>query len=158
MLAPMLAAGAVTAALIATLSTQALEPAKDIERLSWLSGCWAQTRSDGSTEEHWMKPSGGTMLGMSRTVRGDRTAEFEFLRIAEVNGKLAYIAKPSDQPEATFPLKTLGEQEVVFENPTHDFPQRIIYRRSGEGSIRARIEGTMSGQVKGVDFQFQRCK
>jgi hypothetical protein len=129
-----------------------------IERLSWLSGCWAQTRPDGLTEEHWMKPSGGTMLGMSRTVRGGRTTEFEFLQINEVVGKLAYVAKPSGQPEAAFPLKAMTDDEVVFENPTHDFPQRIIYRKGADRSVTARIEGVIDGKARGVDFPFEPCR
>ena len=131
--------------------------ADPIDRLSWLSGCWAQTRPDGITEEHWMKPSGGTMLGMSRTVRSGRTTEFEFLQIKEDGGKLAYVARPSGQAEATFPLKTMTDDETVFENPTHDFPQRILYRKGADGSLTARIEGTMNGKARSIDFPFKRC-
>jgi Domain of unknown function (DUF6265) len=104
-----------------------------------------------------MKPSGGTMLGMSRTIRGGRTTEFEFLQIKEISGKLAYVAKPSGQAEATFPLKSMTEAEIVFENPAHDFPQRVVYRKGADGSVTARIEGTMNGKARGVDFPFRRC-
>jgi hypothetical protein len=147
--------GILAATLTAFPSAQSRAP--NIERLAWLSGCWMQTRPDGLAEEHWMKPSGGSMLGMSRTVRGGRMTEFEFLQIREVGGTLAYIAKPSGQPEATFPLKTLADQELVFENLEHDFPQRIIYRRNAEGIVTARVEGTMKGQLRGIDFPFARC-
>jgi len=139
------------------LAAQTPPPAA-IDRLAWLGGCWAQERPDGLTEEHWMKPSGGTMLGMSRNVRNGRTAEFEFLQIREVNGALAYVAKPSGQAEATFPVKTLTDSEVVFENPAHDFPQRIIYRRTGEGAVTARVEGTRNGQLRGIDYPYKRCQ
>ena len=50
-----------------------------------------------------MAPRGGSMLGMSRTVIGGKTVEYEFLRIALVDGTLAYVAKPSGQAEAPFP-------------------------------------------------------
>lgn len=126
--------------------------------LAWISGCWTRDVRDGVNEEHWMAPRGGSMLGMSRTVRGDKTVEFEFLRIAEVNGALAYIAMPSGQKETTFPVKMLSEREVVFENPAHDFPQRVIYRRAGEAALTARIEGTMNGEQRGMDFPFTRCR
>jgi hypothetical protein len=138
-------------------TTGAQSPPESIDRLAWLSGCWAQTSADGLTEEHWMKPSGGTMLGMSRTIRGGRTTEFEFLQIKEISGKLAYVAKPSGQAEATFPLKSMTEAEIVFENPAHDFPQRVVYRKGADGSVTARIEGTMNGKARGVDFPFRRC-
>jgi len=129
-----------------------------VDQLAWLSGCWSMARPDGVTEEQWMKPSGGTMIGMGRTVRGGKTTEYEFLQIREVNGKLAYVAKPSGQAEATFPVVSISADAVTFENPAHDFPQRIIYKRLSETSVTARIEGTMNGQARGVDFPYGRCK
>ncbi len=132
-------------------------PPADPGQLAWLAGCWSQSRPNGLVEEHWMAPSGGSMLGMSRTVANGKTVEYEFLRIAGVNGRLAYIARPSGQAEATFPLKSLEAGVVVFEDLAHDFPQRIIYRRQDDGSMTARIEGTMNGQARGRDFPYRRC-
>ena len=152
-----LAISALLTGVVATVPI-AQAPAASLERLSWLSGCWTRTRPDGLTEEHWMKPAGGTMLGMGRSVKGDRTTEFEFLQIREVAGKLAYIAKPSGQPEGTFPVKTQSDAEIVFEDLAHDFPQRVIYRRNADGSLTARIEGTMNGQSRSVDYPYTRCQ
>jgi Domain of unknown function (DUF6265) len=137
--------------------TPSAQATAKVDALAWLSGCWSMTRPDGMTEEHWMKPAGGSMLGMSRTVRGARTTEFEFLQIREQGDKLVYIAKPSGQAEASFPSKSITDREVVFENPTHDFPQRIIYRKTPEGRIAARVEGTMNGQPRGFDLPFGAC-
>jgi hypothetical protein len=144
-----------TAIMLSLLTSEV--PPRDITQLGWMSGCWTQALPDGVIEEHWMKPSGGSMLGMSRTIRGGKTTEFEFLQIREVDGSLAYIAKPSGQSEATFPLESVTERELIFENATHDFPQRVIYRRTATG-IAARIEGTMNGQSRGMDFPYSRCK
>lgn len=142
----------------ATPKTQAQQEAKPaVKALGWISGCWENTRGKRYNEEHWMKASGNTMLGMSRTVNDGRTREFEYLRIHEDKGDIYYTSKPSGQPEASFKLVSWKENEAVFENPTHDFPQRIIYRRTGD-SMQARIEGKMNGQERGVDFPFTRVK
>ena len=132
------------------------EPAA-VDRLAWLTGCWSRARSNGITEEHWMAPRGGTMLGMSRTVRDGRTVEFEFIQIRAGEGTLVYEARPSGQPMATFALKSMADDSVTFENPAHDFPQRIIYRRTADG-VAARIEGTMGGSPRAVDFPYSRCR
>lgn len=161
----LLATTAILTALL-TMSARAQAPAapaaavalSGVEALEWMAGCWAQTRPDGLSEEHWMKPSGGTMLGMSRTVRRGRTTTYEFLQIRDVGGRLAYVAKPSGQEETPFALKTLADGEVVFENPTHDYPQRIMYRRHTDGTLTARIEGTKQGQLRGIDFPYKRCQ
>jgi hypothetical protein len=128
-----------------------------IDQLGWLSGCWSMKRGDSVVEEEWLKPLGGTLMGISRTVKGARTIEHEFLQIRDVKGTLAYIAKPSGQAEAIFPMKTSTNQELIFENPNHDFPQRIIYRRTTEG-VTARVEGTQNGQTRGIDFVYSRCR
>jgi hypothetical protein len=128
-----------------------------VDRLAWLSGCWSQPRANGGVEEHWMAPLGESMLGMSRTVVSGKTVEYEFLRIAVVNGTLAYVAAPSGQTETAFPLKTLEDGVVVFENPSHDFPQRVIYRRNADASVTARVEGTVDGKTRGQDFPYRRC-
>lgn len=126
--------------------------------LSWLAGCWESARGDRRVEEQWMAPRGGTMLGMSRTVTGTRTSEFEFMHIREQEGRLVFTARPSGQGEASFPSIELTTSKVVFENAAHDFPQRIIYRLDGDGSLAARIEGVQGGEARGVDFPMRPAK
>jgi hypothetical protein len=88
--------------------------------------------------EQWMKPAGGTMLGMSRTVVDGKTKEFEFLQIrASDTGEIQFIARPSGQPEATFRLTGGSDKEAIFANPEHDFPQKVIYRLAEDGSLAA---------------------
>lgn len=131
--------------------------AASVSELAWLAGCWASEGAEPGSGEQWMAPAGGTLLGMSRTVKGGKTVAHEFVEIREIEpGRLAYIAHPSGQAEASFPLVRLTASEVVFENPEHDFPQRILYRLEEGGLLRARIEGLRNGQLKGVDFPMRR--
>ena len=103
-----------------------------------------------------MKPAGNIMLGMSHTVVNGRTGEHEFMRIAqEDDGSIFFIAKPSGQKEARFKLMNVSDREARFENPEHDFPQRIIYRRDGD-SLVGRIEGISKGEERYVEFPLQR--
>ena len=55
-------------------------------------------------------------------------------------------------------MLSLTEYEVVFENPDHDFPQRIIYRLGDNGALLGRIEGNSEGQEVAVDFPMTRTK
>lgn len=104
-----------------------------------------------------MKPGGDTMLGISQTVAGDKTLEFEFMRIGqEAGGEIYFIAKPSRQSETRFKLIKSSASEVVFGNPAHDFPQRVTYRLGEDGSLLGRIEGRSNGQEKAVDFLMKR--
>lgn len=99
------------------------------------------------------------MLGISRTVAEGKTVEFEFMQIREdASGEILFIAKPSGQPEATFKLIKGSAREVIFENPQHDFPQRVIYRLQSDGSLLGRIEGVSKGKEKSVDFPMSRAR
>jgi len=104
-----------------------------------------------------MRPRGGTMMGMGRTVRGDSTVEWEHLRIAAEGDTLVYHAIPSGQPAAAFRAISVSADAVTFEDKAHDFPQRVIYRRAGADSLHARVEGIMRGQQRGIDFRYQRA-
>lgn len=135
----------------------ALESKFALENLSWLHGCWRSNKDGTEITEQWMKPAGGTMLGMSRTVSNAKTVEFEFIQIRQnENGKIHFIAKPSGQKEASFKMISAGKHEVTFENPEHNFPQRIIYRLEKDGSLAARIEGTINGKKKAIDFRMKK--
>lgn len=128
-----------------------------VAALAWLAGCWASLDGEPGSGEQWMAPAGGTLLGMSRTIAKGRTVAHEFMQIREISpGRLAFIANPSGQAQAIFPVLRLGQREVVFENPAHDFPQRVIYRLDDAGVLRARIEGTSKGKASAADFPMRR--
>jgi hypothetical protein len=155
-------------AIIVSLATAAIAPSTAraqgthgmVSRLAWLAGCWERVARGGQSrvEEQWMAPRAGTMLGMGRTVRNDTTlVEFEHLRLFEKNGRVVYHAEPSGQAPAEFEASGVSDTLVVFENPTHDFPQRIIYRKRGADSLLAHIEGKNKGAERGIDFPYARA-
>lgn len=124
--------------------------------LQWITGCWERRTAVSLVTEQWTHPRAHMMLGTSQTTRGDSTTEYEQLRIFDRGGQVVYGAMPSGQPPAEFVATGVSDTLVMFSNPTHDFPQRIIYRRRGTDSLLARIEGTRGGQTRGVDFPYSR--
>lgn len=103
-----------------------------------------------------MAPLGGMLLGMSRTVSGEVAREFELLRIVRKDGVLTYIAQPNGGAPTPFAATTVSDSMVVFANPAHDFPQRVMYRKIGSDSLVARIEGDEQGTVRGMDIPMRR--
>jgi len=97
------------------------------------------------------------MLGMSRTVASGRTVAYEFVLLREdANGDLVYEAHPSGQEAATFQLARWSATELVFENPGHDFPQRIIYTLADKDTLNAAVEGLRNGQLRRSEFPYRR--
>jgi hypothetical protein len=130
-----------------------------VAALGWLAGTWGFERNGRAVVEHWLPPAGGTMLGLSRTVANGRTVEYEFIVLREdANGDVAYVARPSRQAETAFKLVHLTEREAVFENPAHDFPQRIRYTLKDDGTLLAAIEGTKDGKTRRVEFPYRRAQ
>jgi hypothetical protein len=148
----------IAAGLAVLAGASALQPAKGVQRAAWLAGCWEAQSAQRTIEEQWMAPRGRTMLGMSRTVHGDSTVETEMVMLREEGERLAYEAHPSGQSAATFRSAGITDTSVVFDNPTHDFPQRIGYERRGADSLLAWIEGTMSGRNRRADFRYRRAR
>jgi hypothetical protein len=127
------------------------EKTSPVSNLAWLAGCWEGNAGGAAYYEQWMRPVGGTMLGMSRTVANDQTVAYEFLRIHEKDGDIYYTANPSGQAQASFKLVKYGDREAVFENPEHDFPQRIVYRLEESGALVATTQGMGEG-ARTFDF------
>ena len=144
----------VTTILVAS-AVDAAEP--EIGKLVWLAGCWESEGAEPGSGERWTPLAGDSMLGVSRTIRQGKTVEFEFMEIRYLpDGKLVFVAHPSGQSTTVFPVLRITETEVVFENPQHDFPQRVAYARDGESKLRARIEGSQGGALRVIEFPMSR--
>ena len=98
------------------------------------------------------------MLGMGRTVADGRTVDYEFMRFEQRGTDVIFVSRPRANKEDTeFKMISLTPTEAVFENPTHDFPQRVVYRLTKDGNISPRIEGTVNGKAKAIDFPMVRA-
>jgi hypothetical protein len=142
--------------LVAGVLPQGKPQAVDISSLAWLAGCWTGGSDARQVEEHWMKPAGGTMFGMSRTVGNGKTVESEFIELRQQGKGVAYIAHPANQASASFPWVSGTDTSARFENPAHDFPQTISYTLNPDGSLLARVEGVMKGKRRAIDFPMRR--
>jgi len=104
-----------------------------IEQLVWMSGHWASQNGERWTEEHWLEPRGGLMLGLNRSGQTGSARAFEYLRIqVEEDGAIVYWASPGGRPAVPFTLSKQSDRSAVFVNEANDFPQRIHYRREGD--------------------------
>ena len=112
-----------------------------IKDVAWLEGTWVSVSGQRTVEERWIPPAGGVMFAVSRTLAGDRLAEFEYLRIVERGGGLFYVAQPNGRPPTEFAATQVGPTSVRFENPQHDFTKVIRYEKRADGTLLAAISG-----------------
>ena len=130
-----------------------------VNALAWMAGTWTGTDENGvEMEETWSSPKGGMLLGTHRDIADGKVVEFEELRIDTAGETATYWASPMGAPPVPFRIKELGPgHRVVFENPEHDFPQRILYWIGADGLMHARIEGPeKKGGEKSMEWAWTR--
>lgn len=126
-------------------------------KLEWLAGHWCATDEDELTEEQWMPARAGMLIGTSRTTRGDKVVNFEFMRIVLEGAAAKFVAQPNGGTPVEFKWTAGGPDWARFENPKHDFPKRVEYRREGD-----RLHAEVAGPARGggeqiVPFEYQAC-
>jgi len=131
-----------------------------VDAFAWLEGDWVRQTSRGDEAvESWKLVSENTMEGIVSVTSDGSTRVSEHLRIESMGDDVFYVARPGENPYPTpFKLIEFDEIRFAFENPNHDFPQRIIYMRSGESDLHVRIEGPIDGETRSVDFKFKKKK
>lgn len=133
------------------------------DKVSWISGCWLGDVDGAKYEECWTSPLGNFMQGSGRMVKGDKILMREHVTIEKEGEDLVmYILgygeklKPEEQGTIGFKLVKASKNEAVFENPTHNYPQRIVYTKDGKNGLIARIE-LIDGKQQ-VFFKLKRPK
>jgi hypothetical protein len=135
----------------------ATAPIPAVPDFGWLAGHWCSKDHGELVEEHWLAPRGDLSLGLSRTVKSGKTTSFEFLRIELRDHVPHYVAQPGGAPPTAFRLTASGPGWARFEDPAHDFPQRVEYRRDGT-DLHAAIAGPgAGGKELVIPFDYVPC-
>ncbi|WP_300602079.1 DUF6265 family protein [Niabella sp.] len=131
-----------------------------IRNAEWLAGTWENRVAPGKIiYETWTRSGDAALTGKSYMLKEKDTLLFETVKLVEKNGRLLYIAtvpRQNNGEPVVFTSKTVSETELIFENPEHDFPQRIRYTRVGADSLLAEISGTKNGNERKQSFPMKR--
>jgi hypothetical protein len=123
---------------------------------TWLEGCWRRDATGTVMVERWLPRSANALHGVSETRRDGATVAWEFLQIITGGDGTQYVAWPSGQQPTAFERVDGPGGEWVFENPGHDFPQRIVYPEPVDDRLEVRIEGDRGGETRVVRFAMRR--
>ena len=131
-----------------------------LTQLAWLEGCWRGSVNQREFREHWLPLRGNLLVGASQTVMGDKTLDYEYMRI-EPRADGVYYVTAAQQKEVAYRLSGVENSEgaviFTFANPALEFPQTIIYRRSAtEGWLYATVEGKVKGADRRVIYPMRR--
>ena len=132
-----------------------------IKEARWILGEWESKSADGNLSETWKKVNDSTFQAQSYFIKEKDTLHFESITLQQNGEELSYSAtvkgQNSDKP-ITFKLTNSTEKQLVFENPKHDYPKKIIYTQINEDNLVAEISGTLEGKATSEKFAMNKIK
>lgn len=132
-----------------------------INDAEWMLGTWKNESKDGTLIEAWQKQNDTTYTGYSHFIIGKDTVFTEQIRLEQHGSDLFYMPTVKDQnggKPVIFKASLHNKKQIVFENPLHDFPQKITYSHPTKDSLVAEISGTEKGKFKSEKFLMVRAK
>jgi hypothetical protein len=142
-------------ALLACSSAQA-DACNSLEAARWLLGSWLADSGKRIVTETWSEASATTYegAGLTRAAADGKVVDGEALRLVAMADAVFYVAKVAhnDYPVA-FRLTTCEPGRLIFENPGHDFPRRLEYRRAGSDRMEVFVS---DGAERGFRLVFSR--
>ena len=130
-----------------------------LNKASWILGSWGRTGPQETISETWVRQNDSVYRGEGYFISGKDTFSAEKITLEQRGRQVFYIPEVKDQNKGiTFAMTALAEDSMVFENPEHEFPQRISYRKVNTDSIVAEISGTINGQFNSERFPMGRNK
>ena len=129
-----------------------------IDQARWLLGEWV---SKTGVHEQWQRQRETSFSGRSFFMNGKDTMVMETIQLEQRGNDLFYIPTVKNQnggQPVPFKMTKISAGELVFENPDHDFPQKISYTKVGMDSLHAEISGTINGKERSKLFPMRRLK
>jgi hypothetical protein len=133
----------------------------DFKRMNAFAGNWETKRTEGTIYEQWRTGSQDELIGKSFKVSGRDTVQLETMRLYRAGNEIIFApvtAGQNDEKAVLFKLKSIERNQFIFENPSHDFPQRIVYELKSPDVLNAYIEGKINAETKRIDFPYTRIK
>jgi len=119
----------------------------------FLEGVWKQEGTE--LYEQWTRMNESSMKGISYYLDEQFPREIEFMSLFQQSGKIYFEASLSSQNEGkpVLFLQTRSDSVFVFENATHDFPNRLEYHKISDTQVLVSVSGK-----NGKGFQFRMHK
>ncbi len=123
---------------------------KKLETMNWLIGQWENKTPEGYLTEPWAKANDSTFLGQTYFIINEKdTVHAENIVLTQLKDELIYrptIKGQNNDGPIDFLLTSDTENNFVFENQKHDYPQKITYKKVNNKSLVAIISGVQEGK------------
>lgn len=130
-----------------------------LEKLNWLIGKWEKKLPEGILTETWTKKNDSTYTATSFFIIDKDTVHSESVELTQLKEELIYRptvkGQNNDEP-VDFKLTSDSENTFTFENPKHDYPQKIVYKKVNEKNLVATISGIQQGKQSSESYPMKK--
>ena len=131
-----------------------------LEKMNWLLGNWENEMPEGVLTETWTKENDSTFSGTTYFIINKKdTVHSEAIILKQLNDELIYRptvkGQNNDEP-VDFKLSSESENSFSFENPKHDYPQKIVYKKVNETNLVATISGMQQGKQSTESYPMKK--
>ncbi len=128
------------------------EACTSLEQAAFMLGAWQSDTQGTRFIERWSR-EGGQFRGAAEAIRDGERIQQESMTLRVVDGRLVYAADPEqDGSFVEFTGVRCAAGEAVFENPAHDFPQRLRYHLDDSGVLTAVVSDL---EDRGFELEFR---
>lgn len=125
--------------------------------MTWLQGHWESKGEEATLYENWEIDADNRLHANNYALSDDKDTTFkERIHIVPKGDDIYFSISIGKTDTTDFRMVKSEEKEMVFEDLTRDFPQRIIYQNKGKDSLYARIEGYIDGKLQKEEFFYRR--
>ncbi len=129
----------------------------NLEKFFWLIGQWEGIHGNGIYHEEWQKQDEFELKGKAYMILKGEIKNVEKLRIHSDETGTYYTADVSHNPApVSFKLTSQSGNIFIFENPEHDFPQKITYSRQENDSLLATVEAAKNGKARRIQYNLKK--
>lgn len=130
-----------------------------ISDFSWLQGKWIGSSDGMDSFEQWESIVGNSMNGIGGAISGKDTVFSEKIKIEQRGEDIFYVPTVKENAgPVDFKFTGLKNDSMVFENPFHDFPQRIVYFKLPDNKLYACIDGLNKGKYSKIGFSYKKAE
>jgi hypothetical protein len=134
----------------------------ELAKAKWLEGEWEKTDSLGTLKEIWIPKNDSTFTGQSYYIQDEKdTIHNEQIELIQDKEHLIYSATVKGENNNTaipFQLTKDEDSLLIFENPKHDYPQKLEYRLLKNKGISIIVSGKEKGKSSTTTYMLSKKK
>ena len=150
---------ALLAALLVVVSCKNQASDEKLNPTQWILGSWEQKTDKGIMTETWERKNDSLFVGSCYFINESDTLHTETIVLEQRADSITYSAKvigQNNEKAISFTLTTANTNSLVFENPTHDYPQKIVYKKNKTNGLLVTVSGMLQGKKRVEKYQMTK--